>query len=156
MTPLSITRALMMLAAAVLVAAGCSKSNDHAAHAGGHTHKAPHGGLLVELGEHAYNAELVRDGDAGKLTVYFLDGHAENFVRLALPSITVVAYAGGERRTLTLPAVANSVTGETVGNTSQYEAQADWLKKFAEFNGEIGAVEIRGSKFGPAAFALKK
>lgn len=151
----ALTLALLALCTLAAVS-GCGRKDDHAAHAGGHAHKAPHGGLLVELGEHAYNAELVRDGDAGKLTVYFLDGHAENFVRLALPSVNLVAYAGGERRTLTLLAVANSVTGETVGNTSQYEAQADWLKKFAEFNGELGAVEIRGSKFGPAAFALKK
>lgn len=139
----------------LLALSGCGRKEDHAAHAT-HVHVSPHGGLLVELGEHAYNAELVRDTDAGKLTVYILDGHAENFVRLALPSIDLVAYAGGERRTLALRAVANSITGETVGNTSQYEAQADWLKSVGAFNGEIGVVEIRGTKFGPAAFALKK
>ena len=44
----------------------------------------------MELGEHAYNLELVRDAEAGKLVAYVLDGHAENFIRIAAPSIEVV------------------------------------------------------------------
>ncbi|MDP3069300.1 MAG: hypothetical protein Q8N18_03380 [Opitutaceae bacterium] len=142
---------------ALAILAGCGKSDPHAGHNhGGHAHTAPHGGLLVELGDHAANVELVRDDAAGKLTAYVLDGHAENFVRLAAPSITVTAYAAGQRQTVTLAAVANSATGETVGNTSQFEGAAPWLKDAGEFNGEIGALEIKGTKFAPAAFKLPK
>jgi hypothetical protein len=139
-----------------LVAAlfSCSK-HEHAAAGGGHVHTAPHGGKLVELGEHAFNLEFVREPATGTLTVYLLDGHAENFVRIAAPAINLTAYAGGEKRTLSLAAVANAATGETLGNTSQFEARADWLKKSGEINGEIGPVEIRGSRFGPVAFQLK-
>lgn len=134
--------------------AGCAK-HDSSASGGGHVHKAPHGGKLVELGQHAYNVELVRDIATGKLTAYLLDGHAENFIRIAAPAIEVTAFSGGQKRTLALQAVANTVTGETVGNTSQFEAQADWLKAGGELNGEIGAAEIRGTRFGPTAFQLK-
>ena len=81
--------------------------------------------------------------------------HAENFIRIAAPAIEVTAFSGGQKRTLALKAVANTVTGETVGNTSQFEAQADWLKSGGELNGEISATEIRGTRFGPAAFQLK-
>jgi hypothetical protein len=134
--------------------AGCSK-HDHSHSGGGHVHKAPHGGQLIELGEHAYNLELVRDTATGTLTAYLLDGHAENFVRIAAPAIDLTAFSGGQKRTLSLKAIANSVTGETVGNTSQFAAQADWLTTGGELNGEIGAIEIRGTKFKPAAFQLK-
>jgi type IV pilus biogenesis protein CpaD/CtpE len=146
---------LATLALAAL--AGCGKRDPHAGHShGGHAHTAPHGGLLVEIGDHAYNVELVRDDDAGKLTAYILDGHAENFVRLAAPAITVTAYAAGARQTATLAAIANSATGETVGNTSQFEGPAAWLKDAGEFNGEVGALEIKGSKFAPTAFKLPR
>lgn len=144
-------------AAALLLAVfltGCAKQESHPS-GGGHVHQAPHGGKLVELGQHAYNLELVRDAAAGKLTVYLLDGHAENFIRSAAPALEVTAFAGGQKRTLALKAVANTATGETVGNTSQFEGQADWLKAGGELNGEISATEIRGTKFGPVAFQLK-
>src|SRR5690349_10658250 len=120
-TPFAFTFAFLL----TLTLAGCSKHESHGG-GGGHVHRAPHGGTLVELGEHTYNLELVRDADAGKLTAYVLDGHAENFIRIPAASFELVAFAGGERKTLTLRAVANSATGETVGNTSQFEAQADW------------------------------
>lgn len=136
-----------------LALAGCSKHDSHGG--GGHAHQAPHGGTLLELGEHAYSLELVRDTAGGKLTVYVLDGHAENFIRVAAPAIQAVVLNDGARRALTLNAVANPVTGETVGNTSQFETQADWLKAGGELKGEINPVEIRGAKFGPIAFQLK-
>jgi hypothetical protein len=123
---------------------------------GGHVHRAPHGGTLVEIGQHAYNLELVHDAAAGKLTAYVLDGHAENFIRIATPAIELVAFTGGEKRPLTLRAVANSATGETVGDTSQFEAQADWLKNTSEFPGEVASIEIRGTRFQNIALYLRK
>ncbi len=67
---------------------------------------------LIEVGEHAYNLELLRDSAAGKLTVWVLDGHAENFVRLKAASFAAVATVGGEKRELTFKAVANPTTGD--------------------------------------------
>lgn len=139
-----------------LTLAACSRSDSHSHSGGGHVHKAPHGGTLVEVGEHAYNVELVRDAAAGKLTAYILDGHAENFVRIAVPSFELVAITGGAKKALTLTAVANPATGETVGNTSQFEAQADWLKSTGEFPGSITALEIRGTKFQNVALYFPK
>jgi len=143
----------LLVSVAVASLAGCAKHGHEAG--GGHVHKAPHGGTLLEVGAHAFNLEVVRDSAAGKLTVYVLDGHAENFVRIAARELQVTAYAGGERRVLALAPVANPATGETVGNTSQFEAQADWLKQSGALNGEIGPLEIRETKFPPVAFQLK-
>ena len=139
----------------LLILNGCSRPASSTS-AGSHTHQSPHGGTLVEIGEHAYNLELVRDPAAGKLTAYVLDGHAENFIRITAPSFDLIAFTGGEKRPLSLRAVANTATGETVGDTSQFEAQADWLKTTAEFPGEIPALEIRGTRFQKVALYLRK
>ena len=143
--------ALLAITAA-LMPAGCSKSHNHGSHAG-HAHTAPHGGILVELGDHAYNVELVRDRTAGKLTVWILDGHAENFVRLKSPTLELIAMPGGTFTRLTLQAVANPATGETIGDTSQFEVQADWLKQAGAFSG-IFTVEIKGTKFEQVSYSL--
>jgi hypothetical protein len=148
---------LLALSAVVLVAAGCSKSRDHShdkASAGaGHVHVAPNGGTLVELGDHAYNLELLRDKSAGKLTAWVLDGHAENFVRLNIPSFALIAMPGGHYTPLTMRAVANSATGETVGDTSQFEVQADWLQTAGSFSG-IFTIEIKGTNFEQVAYSI--
>jgi hypothetical protein len=147
-----------ILAAFLLVSlAACSKpDHDHAKApaAGGHAHVAPHGGVLVEVGDHAYNLEFLRDAASGRLSVWVLDGHAENFTRIKAASLDLVATVGAEKRALTLKAVANPATGETVGDTSQFDVQADWLKTAPAFDGSVPALEIRGTKFGPIQFKL--
>ena len=103
-------------------------------------------GVTFEPGVLEY-LELLRDRAAGKLTAWVLDGHAENFVRLPLPALEAVATVGGTPRPLSLKAVANAATGETVGNTSQFEVQADWLKGPEAFTVVVPSLEIRGSSF---------
>jgi hypothetical protein len=141
--PLRLTFALLLLA----LLSACGRKEPAPTHSGGHSHVAPHGGTLIELGAHAYNVELLRDRAAGKLTAWVLDGHAENFVRLPVPALDATATVGGAPRPLSLKAVANAATGETVGNTSQFEVQADWLKGPEAFTVVIPSLEIRGSSF---------
>jgi hypothetical protein len=117
-----------------------------------HHHTAPHGGLLVEVGSHQFNVELLHDAATGMLTLYMLDAHAENFVRTAMKSIDVTLHAGGQIRSLTLKPVANPATGETVGATSQYEAQADWLKTTEKFSGIITDLDFNGTQFSGLPF----
>ena len=99
---------------------------------------------------------MVGGAGAHRETAAVRDGHAENFVRIAAKEIELVAIVGGQRRTLALAAVANPATGETVGNTSQFEATADWLKSTAEFPGTVTAVDIRGTVFRNVAIYLRK
>jgi hypothetical protein len=147
----------VLIAALGLSITGCGKkgAHDHAAH-GGHVHTAPHGGALVELGEHVYNLEVVRDAAAGKLTIYVLDGHAENFIRVKPASFEASATVAGEKRSLTFKAVANSATGETVGDTSQFDAAADWLKTTSTFDVVIPSLDIRGTAYSNVALKLAK
>jgi hypothetical protein len=142
--------------AATVFAGACSKpasGEKSTSTSAAHVHVAPHGGTLVELGDHAYNVEFLRDRAAGKLTAWVLDAHAENFLRLKLPSFQVIAMPGGRYTPLVLQAVANSATGETVGDTSQFEVQADFLKTAGAFSG-IFMIEINGTKFEQVAYAL--
>lgn len=146
---------LFLLLAALLTLSGCGKSPEPAHAASHHAHTAPHGGLLVEIGEHVYNLELVRDAATGKLTLFILDGHAENFIRSEAPSLAVLFTIGGETRGLLLRAVADQATGETVGNTSEFESEAtDWLKGPGPFKGTIKTLSIRGSVFSDVSFNL--
>lgn len=132
---------------------GCGRhESSHDGHSHVHVHTAPHGGTLVALGSHAYNLELVPDAAAGKLTAYILDGHAENFIRIKAPAFEAVATVNGEQRPLVFKAVANTATGETVGDTSQFEAEADWLKSTASFAGVVTTLDIRGNTFTSIAF----
>lgn len=144
-----------LAAAALCVLAACGKKDDHAGHDHSahakHAHTAPHGGNLVEIGDHAYNVELLRDAATGKLTAWILDGHAENFVRIKAPSIELVATVAGAKQTLTLAAVANPATNEKVGDTSQFEATADWLKTTATFDAVIPTLVIKDTPFNAIA-----
>ena len=104
------------------------------------------------MGEESYHLELVLNPAAGVLTAYVLDGHMENFIRTNVTSFEAIARVAGEARTLTFSAVANAATGETVGDTSQFEAQADWLKTATRFDGTLKSLTIRGTAFNEVAF----
>src|SRR5687768_4888823 len=90
---------------AITTLAACGKKEHADEKHGKHAHVAPHGGILVELGDHAYNLELVRHNEAGKLSAYVLDGHAEKFVRINTPTIELVAMPGGTFTRVSLKAV---------------------------------------------------
>ena len=122
-----------------------------------HLHKdvPPHGGTAVALGED-YKLELVLDAPAGKLDAYVFDGEFENFVRIATESFEVTARLPGREEVLAFKAVPNSATGETVGDTSMFETQADWLKTQPSFNAVLKQVTVRGNTFSNVVFNFPK
>ena len=91
---------VVLLMSSVLTSLGCDEgaapagkasSNDHGdhIHADGEEHahdehahptEGPHHGMLVELGNENYHAEVVHDDEAGTLMVYLLDSAAKNAV----------------------------------------------------------------------------
>jgi hypothetical protein len=141
------------------IGAGCSEKPDPlpgAAKPPHHEHHPLHGGAPVELGEEQYHVEFVRDGTAGKMQAYVFDGELENFVRIAAPSLTVVAQVSGQPQTLTFNAVANNATGEKIGDTSYFIAEADWLKTNANFDAVLKEITVRGSTFTNIEFNFPK
>jgi hypothetical protein len=150
----AIRRALL---AALLALTACSKpppASDSTPPQ--HRHHAPHGGTPVVLGAELYHLELVLDPAAGRLDAYVLDGEMENFVRIAAPSFEVVALVAGAPQPLHFTAVASTATGETVGDTAQFGAQADWLKTTHAFDATLTRLEIRGAVFAGVQFNFPK
>jgi hypothetical protein len=123
-----------------------------------HEHRPPHGGTAIELGSEEYHLELVRDGSLGRLTAYIMDGELENFIRIGAESWTVTATVPGKGNpeSLVFRAVANSATGEKVGDTSQFEATSDWIKAHEAFDGVLQAIEIRSKGYRDVKFSFPK
>lgn len=161
----SLHRVISRLLTALLLplAGGCGESSqvkpDPSAatlhgHAHGHSHEAPHGGTVVVLGNDSYHVELVHNRQAGRLTLYVLDGHMENFIRLPVPSLELTCVVWGAERTLTLGAVPQAATGETVGDTSQFAGETEWLKTPEPITGKIRTIAIRGTDFTDQPFTV--
>lgn len=149
----------LMLTWALFGLGGCGgeSPDDHHGHHHdhNHVHTAMHGGTLVELGDHSHNLEFVLDKDSGTLGIYTFGGHAETFVRIKQPSITLSlndALGGADH--LELAAVANEVTGESVGDTAYFSIQNDNLKGAASLSGKVNSVEIQGQVYSDVPFAL--
>ena len=122
----------------------------------GHHHEAPHGGTLVMLGDHIGHLELLYDAETGVLTAYALDGHAEHPVRLthAEVVIEVIEDATGPALQIPLQAVASPLTGETVGDSSEFRAEVKDLANRPQFKGRTPALHFRGVDCPPTEFAF--
>ncbi|MHC4137016.1 MAG: hypothetical protein ACYTDU_08275 [Planctomycetota bacterium] len=123
-----------------------------AAAAAKHDHQPLRGGRLVEIGEHVAQVEIVHDAEAGTLTAYVMDGHASRAVRLPAKSLPVRIEAAGEEFALDLKPVADALTGETVGDTSRFEIQADLLKRTRSFRGVIVELDVFDRVFRDVTF----
>lgn len=118
-----------------------------------HAHTAKYGGALVEVGDHVGQVEFVLAKDTGKLVVYIMDGHAENPVRVAWPAFNFDVTVGGAAPvSVSATPVANPLTGETVGDTSQYEATVEALKGAEAFDVTIPPFEFRGVQIDAISF----
>lgn len=127
--------------------------HDHDGEAHEHHHTPPHGGALVELGEHESQFEVVLDAASGKLTAYVLDAHAENAVRLNVPQITLRLRSVGDKplpngeREIQLQAVGNALTGETSGDTSVFAAEVSELVGAARFEAILPIISVKGREY---------
>jgi hypothetical protein len=138
----------LIVAIAVLVV-GCGRKGDGIASSDGpalHKDVPPHGGTPVPLGDD-YNLELVLDPAEGLLSGYVLDDEMEEFIRSPNHSVSIAVNVGGQTRDLILDAVANPATGESIGDTSLFQAKADWLRTFHSFEGRIVSITVRGTTF---------
>ena len=118
-----------------------------------HEHVAPHGGTLVVLGDEFVHLELLVDPETGKMTAYVLDGEAERGVRVRQSSLEIdIQPEEGASFVVALAPVANVLTGEVEGHTSQFAGRSDRLKRMPHFQGEIREIEVRGQRFQHVSF----
>lgn len=128
-----------------------------------HEHKAPHKGTLIEFGEEFAHLELVVDAASGKVSAYVLDGEAEKAVRVAQPEIEIkvskAEKAGtgpAEAFSFTVKAQASVLTGEKVGDTSEFAGQSDKLKDLKVFDAVVAAIMVKGKEFKDVKFNFPK
>ncbi|HEY3321087.1 MAG TPA: hypothetical protein VGP72_11525 [Planctomycetota bacterium] len=139
----------MSCLAALLLLPLVARAEEH-----GHEHHAPHKGALIVLGEEFAHLELLLAAD-GKLTGYVLDGEAEKAVRVKPEKIELKIDKIGEQpaaMTVTLDTVANVLTGERAGDSSEFSATVDALKGAKTFEGMIVAITVRGKEFRDVKF----
>lgn len=151
---------VVVLAVALAAVPGCGEPGVHDDHAGhdhgvrdtgaepaAHQHAAPHGGTLVALEAEVFNVELLLDPATGTLTAWTLDGHCEHPVRIVQDAIELTLDLSGTAVAVRLDAVANPLTGETKGDTSEFRGSHDGLRGAGDFSGTIRSVRV-----GPRAF----
>jgi hypothetical protein len=80
----------------------------------------------------------------------------ENFVRISPPSFDLAVKLPDKREVLHFEAIANSATGEKVGSTSFFEAQADWLKTNRTFDAVLQEINVEGTLYTNVAFNFPK
>lgn len=93
-------------------------SEQHA-HDHDHAKAGPHGGRLIELGREEYHGEWVHDDQSGKVTVYMLDGEAEQAFPIEAKAIVVLATIDNEEQEFKLEPVSPST--DTPPKTAQFE-----------------------------------
>jgi hypothetical protein len=133
---------------------GCGNKPSATAKTGPYVDQPPHGGTPVALAGGEYHVELVREAESGTLSAYVLDDEMEDFVRSSSPSFQLIVAGAGTPQTLNLSAVANPATGETVGDTSLFQAQADWLKTTGNFSATLHGLTVRGKTLDDVSFSF--
>jgi hypothetical protein len=142
----------------LLPLAGCGGDHDHPEgaeeHAAHPAHAPRMGGVLVELGEHELQLEIVHDAQAGRLIVYVWDGHVEHPVRTAATGAPATVEIEGGEVALELLAQADELTGETVGDSARFEVTDPRLAGREAVAGRLGPIAIAGRDWGPVDFRV--
>jgi hypothetical protein len=134
----------------IVVAVGCRPSTAPSENAGGeahghaHAHHAPHGGALTELGEEFAHVEVRVDAELGEIRLNLLDGESENPVRSRQPDLMVTLKDGASLR---LAAAANPLTGETVGDSSEFAGSFPALRGIDRLEAVLERVDVLGKSF---------
>ena len=121
-----------------------------------HYHEPPHGGAGVTLGNEDAHIEFLADAEEGTVTAWFFKPHMEQYLRMDLESFEVLVKRSEGKTKLVFEALANPGTGETVGNTSQFVANAEWLGKAETFDAVIPEITVLGKTYNNLEFNYPK
>ncbi|MBK6485297.1 MAG: hypothetical protein IPF98_00185 [Gemmatimonadetes bacterium] len=111
---------------------------------------APHGGMLVELGNRVAHVEFVLDTTRGILTAYVLDATARHPLRLTQGRLDLTMFdlvEGNPEVVTVLAGKANPRTEETYDNTSVFIGFVPQLAGRGQFRASLQRVEIAGQVF---------
>lgn len=113
---------------------------------------APHGGTVLKLGATA-SLEFVHDPSSGLLTAYVLDGASTKTMRIPAKAIDVqVTLPAGAKVDVSLASTANGLTGDAVGNSSQFGGTQAALKGVTVFSGVVKTLSAGGQTYSNVSF----
>ncbi len=110
----------------------------------------------MTLGDEEAHIEFLADAEVGTITAWFFTPHMERYLRIKAESCAVLAHQPAGEARLAFKAVANAGTGETVGDTSQFVAGADWLAGVEAFDAVLLEVNVQGRVYRNVAFKYTK
>ena len=141
---------------------GCrhEHAHDHGHHhhgAAGHSHEAPHGGVMVDVENEFCHLEFVIDPGNGRLQMHALRFHPrEEPVKFFMEQVEASAKIGDEEKAFVFrPTQADGETPATEA-TSLYTAELDWLKDTPAFDGTLQQLEIEGRTLRNITFKFAK
>ena len=148
-----------LLAAAL----GCGGDDDHN-HAGhnhnhgdGHGHQAPHGGVLVNVGDEFCHLEFVIEPGTTRLQLHAMRFHPhEAPVKFFIEKIEATAKVGNEEKTFTFEPTKQDGVTVTDQPTSVYVAEVDWLAQTPTFTATLTELKIEGKTFTKITFKFAK
>ena len=117
-----------------------------------HADAPPHGGVIIELGNHTAHAEVVMVPDDGEVTVHILDAQGQPGKRVAQPTILADVETSG--RMVRIELKANPLEGERVGDASRFSARSEELLRVSDARVTIRWVLVDGQVFSDNVVAL--
>tara|TARA_R110002126_G_scaffold60156_6_gene156911 strand:- start:3706 stop:4290 length:585 start_codon:yes stop_codon:yes gene_type:complete len=127
--------------------------HEHEAPGIGEAHQPQHvGGFLVAASDHVANVEIVPNFEKGEMQVFLYDGCVEKSVRSEQAEIPITLQLADGPREFVAMAQANELTGETVGDTSEFLVKDDALKGAKHVTGTIQEVHFLGARYTNLAF----
>lgn len=133
----------------------CQTSDDH-------HHKAPHDGILIEIGNHFGLIEMVHDSKSGELKLWFLNSCADQYVRVKEQKIELVVHgrflnpSSDQLVTFILKPKTNILTGESKESTSQYHVKNQSLINVTRLKGMILNVNYKQVDFKNLTFDINQ
>lgn len=110
-----------------------------------HADTPPHGGLVLELGNHTAHAEILLVPDTGEMTVHILDADGQPGKRIAQPSVLVDVETSG--RTVRLDLEADPLEGEKAGDASRFTGRSEDLLRVGDAQITLRWILVDGQVF---------
>src|SRR5688500_5278033 len=136
------------------LATGCRDARQNDSH--GHSHGPPHGGTPVNVAEHKYHLELVRDATNGVMQAYVLDGDLHDFIPVPETSFALTANTGGKTERIDFLRTTNAMSPNPTDPSFSFEGRAEWVKTATNFDGLIPSITLKGQTFTNITFPFPK
>ena len=146
---LTMRNVILIITAALWLGCGGGHDHDHDHHNGAdvHGHKAPHGGVLVNVENEFCHLEFVQEPGAKRLQMHAMRFHPkEGPVKFFAEKIEATTTIRDQNKTLVFkPTELDGITA-TQAPTSLYVAEIDWFEEGTSFEATLGEFSIEGKK----------